>query len=1078
LSKVRIYELAKEMNTNSKRVMEKLEEIDIHVKNHMSFLTDEELKKLYDHIGIVKREEKKPEPEKTKTETDIEKKAEIQKKIKSMPRIIRKTEIIVDTKEDGYIRRGASYNKGKNNKQAPKKSYVSSSGSQSGLKAGYIRDTGILKKAEILRKAELYKKAADEKHRKDEEAKKEARKKEELRKEMMKVAEKAEKEKEVEAKETVKAKKAEPVKTDIADKTDTKKVDSKEKEKQLTDKIVTKKNEEKKVIETKVKKEELKEKDNKTKPDTDKPKVSDSKTRSDVRKPVRDSARPQRDGTRPQRDSARPKRDSTRPQRDSARPQRDSARPQRDGARPQSQGDRPKFQGNRPQGSRPQGARPQGSRPGFSSRPNTGFRPTPRKSDDDKDLDIIDDSKKREEAISQRGERRALQKKDRIKIEKAEKRRQASKAQIHSKDERFDPKLYSLGEKKGVKEVMSEEFIMNEFYSERENRRRRKAEKARREAERLAKKHVPKIEILTNIKVPEILTVKEFSEKMKKTSTDVIKVLMKLGVLATINQEIDFDTAVLVADEFSIKVEKEITVKPEEILFDENEIEVDENVKERPPVVVVMGHVDHGKTSLLDAIRETNVTEGEAGGITQHIGAYMVDVHGRKITFLDTPGHEAFTSMRARGAMATDIAVLVVAADDGIMPQTVEAINHAKAAGVSIIVAVNKIDKPGANPDRILQGLTEHELLPEAWGGETVCVNVSALTGENIDGLMEMILLTADMLELKANPEKQVKGIVIESKLDKGRGPVATLLVQRGTFKAGDFVISGTTVGRVRVMSDDKGKPIDEAGPSTPVEVTGFDSVPEAGDVFYVVEDEKLAKQLADSRKSTQRHKNLTSGTKVSLEDLFSQIQEGQLKDLNIIVKADVQGSVEAVKQALEKLENEEVKVKVVHGGVGAVSESDITLAEVTNAIIIGFNVRPGINIPDLAKEAGVDMRMYRVIYEAIDDIRAAMKGMLEPKYKEVTLGQVEIRQTFKASGIGTIGGSYVLNGKIKRDSKVRIVRDGVVIHEGSLASLKRFKDDVKEVLQGYECGISIEGYNDIKESDVIEAYEMQEIER
>lgn len=586
--------------------------------------------------------------------------------------------------------------------------------------------------------------------------------------------------------------------------------------------------------------------------------------------------------------------------------------------------------------------------------------------------------------------------------------------------------------------------------------------------------------VLTNVKIPETLTVKEFSEAIKKTSAEVIKRLMNMGVMATLNQEIDFDTAEIIAAEFGITCEKLVEVTEEDILFDDTE-DNEKDLQPRPPVVVVMGHVDHGKTSILDHIRSASVASGEAGGITQHIGAYTVKVNDRQITFLDTPGHEAFTTMRARGAQVTDIAILVVAADDGVMPQTIEAINHARAANTEIIVAINKIDKEGANIDRVKQELSKYELIPEEWGGQTVMVPVSALKGENMDELLEMVLLTADVMELKSNPDKQAKGTVIEAKLDKNRGPVATVLVQRGTLRTGDTIVTGSIIGHVRAMSDDKGSQVKVAGPSVPVEILGMPEVPEAGDIFYAVTDDKVARSLADKRKSQQREQQLRSSSRMSLDTLFSQMASGEVKDLNIIIKADVQGSVEAVRQSLEKLnesEDKEVRVRVVHGAVGAITESDIRLAEVSNAIVIGFNVRPAVNVADLAKEIGVDLRMYRVIYNAIEDIQAAMKGLLAPQYEENVLGHAQVRQTFKVSGIGTIAGCYVTDGKILRSSEVRIVRDGIVIHEGKLSSLKRFKDDAREVSTGYECGIGIERFNDLKENDVIEAFEMKEIER
>ena len=550
---------------------------------------------------------------------------------------------------------------------------------------------------------------------------------------------------------------------------------------------------------------------------------------------------------------------------------------------------------------------------------------------------------------------------------------------------------------------------------------------------------------------------------------------MMLGIMASVNESLDFDTASLIVEDFGAKVEKEIILTEEDKLFNDVE-DAPESLVPRSPVVVVMGHVDHGKTSLLDTIRNTNVTEGEFGGITQHIGAYRVRVNDKKITFLDTPGHEAFTAMRARGALVTDIAILVVAADDGIMPQTVEAINHAKAANVSIIVAINKIDKEGANPDRVRQELTEHGLVPEEWGGDTICVEVSAKQKINIDGLLDMVILVAEMKELKANPNRLAKGTVIEAQLDKGRGPVASLLVQNGTMKVGDIVVAGTAVGRVRAMNDDKGKAIKKAGPSIPVEILGLSEVPEGGDTFYVVEDERKAREVVEARKFKAKQEAQNANQAVSLENLFEHIEAGKMKDLNIIVKADVQGSVEAVRQSLERITNEEVRVNVIHGAVGAVNESDVMLASASNAIIVGFNVRPTPGATVAAASSEVDIRLYRVIYDAIEDIEAAMKGMLAPKFREAITGHVEIRTTFKVSGVGTIGGAYVTDGKVQRNSLVRIVRDGIVIHEGELASLKRFKDDVKEVNSGYECGISIEKFNDIKEGDIVEVYVMEQI--
>ena len=583
-------------------------------------------------------------------------------------------------------------------------------------------------------------------------------------------------------------------------------------------------------------------------------------------------------------------------------------------------------------------------------------------------------------------------------------------------------------------------------------------------------------QVITEIKIPAFITVKEFAEGIGKKSSDIIMALMKLGVMATINQELDFDTACLVADSFGINAELLEEKTEEDILFvDEDN---PENLETRPPVVVVMGHVDHGKTSLLDKIRSSNVTEGEAGGITQKIGAYTVRLKGRQITFLDTPGHEAFTTMRARGAQFTDIAILVVAADDGVMPQTIEAINHAKAANTEIIVAINKIDKPGANPDRVKQELTNYGLICEEWGGQTIMVPISAKQGTGIDDLLENVLLTADVMELKADPKGQAKGAVIEAKLDKNRGAVASVLIQRGTLRQGDTVVCGPILGNVRAMYDDKGAPIKKAGPSIPVEILGLPEVPQAGEILFAVDDDKTARQLVEKRKIKQREEQLHRSSKMSLDTLAAQMAAGDVKDLNIIIKADVQGSVEAVQQSLEKLTNEEVKINVIHGGVGAINESDIVLADVSNAIIIGFNVRPSQMIIDKAKETGVDIRLYSVIYNAIEDVENAMKGMLAPKIEEVVWGHAEVRQLFKVSGIGTIGGCYVTDGKIQRSSNVRVIRDDVVVYTGVLGSLQHEKDSVREVVSGHECGLTVEKYNDIKIGDIIEAFGNVEVKR
>ncbi|MBQ7092912.1 MAG: translation initiation factor IF-2 [Clostridia bacterium] len=601
--------------------------------------------------------------------------------------------------------------------------------------------------------------------------------------------------------------------------------------------------------------------------------------------------------------------------------------------------------------------------------------------------------------------------------------------------------------------------------------------KRQEEQERLKKLQQEALKkVQLKVLIPDEISVGELATRLKKNAAEVVKQLMKLGVLASVSQVIDFDTAAIVAEEFGAKVTKEVVVTIEEQLFDES-ADREEDLVERSPVVVVMGHVDHGKTSLLDKIRSANVTAGEAGGITQHIGAYRVKAGGRDITFLDTPGHAAFTSMRARGASVTDVAILVVAADDGIMPQTIEAINHAKAANVPIVVAVNKMDKEAANPDRIMQQLTEYDLVPEEWGGTTTVCKISAKTGMGIDELLEMVLLTADMQELKANPNRLAKGTVIEAKLDRGRGPVATVLIQNGTLNSSDIIIAGKAVGRVRAMTNDRGEKVEKAGPSVPVEIIGLAEVPEAGDIFYAVEDERMARTLAEKRKEEEKAERAKAMQKVTLDNLFSHIEQGAIKDLNIIVKADVHGSAEAVKASLEKLSNEEVRVKVIHSGVGGINDTDVMLASASSAIIVGFNVRPEAGAAENAAQAEVDIRLYRIIYDCIEEMEAAMKGMLAPKFKEVIYGHAEIRQTYKVSGVGTVAGCYVTDGKIKNNAEVRIVRDSIVIYEGTLAALRRFKDDAKEVNSGYECGMSFERYNDIKEGDIVECFGQEQIE-
>ena len=663
-----------------------------------------------------------------------------------------------------------------------------------------------------------------------------------------------------------------------------------------------------------------------------------------------------------------------------------------------------------------------------------------------------------------------------------EEHKQPKGKQIHRVDtrgagnvnlDRYDDRIDALVPQKADRMKSGKQKITRKADARRpfSNKRRQEEQEKMKRLQR--QQELKKIQL--KVMIPDEINVGELASRLKRTAADVIKELLKLGVMANISQTIDFDTAAIVAEEMGAKVEKEVHVTIEEKLFDESE-DKEENLEPRSPVIVVMGHVDHGKTSLLDRIRKTDVAAGEAGGITQHIGAYRVKVNGRPITFLDTPGHAAFTSMRARGAKITDIAILVVAADDGIMPQTIEAINHAKAAEIPIIVAVNKIDKENADPDRVLQQLTEHGLVPEEWGGETIVCKISAKQGIGIENLLEMVLLTADMQELKANPNRQAKGAVIEAKLDRGRGPVATVLVQNGTLHTGDTVIAGKAVGRVRVMTDERGRKLENAGPSVPVEIIGLGEVPDAGDIFYAVDNERMARELVEQRKEKEKEERNKAMQKVTLENLFDTIQQGNMKELNIIIKADVMGSGATVRSSLLKLSNEEVRVNVIHGAVGAINESDVMLAAASNAIIVGFNVRPERVAADSAHDQDVEIRLYRVIYDCIEEMEQAMKGMLDPKFKEVVVGHAEIRQTFKVSGIGTIAGAYVQDGKIVRSCEVRIVRDGIVIHEGHLNSLKRFKDDAKEVTAGYECGMGIENYNDLKEGDIIESFVMEQI--
>ena len=740
------------------------------------------------------------------------------------------------------------------------------------------------------------------------------------------------------------------------------------------------------------------------------------------------------------------------------------------------QGDRPSYdrnsRGDRPQGDRPsydrnsRGDRPQGDRPSYD-RNARGDRPQGERRGDNRGFGRPDD-KDAQQNRQQRPQQRPVGRKpgEAPAIIQKENRAPENKS---SYVRTFDTEKKAKNKKTIMKETAPSAKNWEDDGGSYGGRKKKAAKQTQyRKPEPVV---IEKAVITT-----ETITVRDFSEKIGKPAAEILKKLFMMGIVANINQDIDFETCELVAMEYDIELEHQVAKTYEETMQENaEEVDAEEDLVPRPPVVTIMGHVDHGKTSLLDAIRKTHVTEGEAGGITQHIGAYTVECNGRMITFIDTPGHEAFTSMRARGAQVTDVVILVVAADDGIMPQTVEAINHSKAAGVPIIVAVNKIDKPESNPERVKQQLTEHGLVCEDWGGDTICVPVSAKKQQNLDELLEMVLLQADVLDLKANPNKAAKGTIIEAQLDKGRGPVATVLVQNGTLKIGDPIVAGIAYGRVRAMMNDKGENVKTAGPSCPVEVLGFNEVPSAGDIMNVAE---VSKKVAEERRNRIKAEQLKNLSKVSLEDLFSHIAEGEVKTLNIVVKADVHGSVEAVKQALEKLSNEEVRVKCIHGGVGAITESDVMFASASNAIVIGFNVRPDSGARNLAEQEKVDVRTYRIIYQAIEDVENAMKGMFKPVFKEVHLGTISVRNTFKVSSVGTIAGAYVQDGKVQRNAQVRVVRDGVVVHEGQIASLRRFKDDVREVAAGYECGIGIENFNDIHEGDVIEAYTMEEVKR
>jgi len=1051
LEKVRVYELAKELNTTSKRLMEKLAEINIEVKNHMSLLDEHELKALYKHIGVISHEDKKSDNEENKVSPAVQAKTDIKKETKNAPRIIRTTEINMDLKNQERdlaaaggtkVQGGNTKNRMRNNKR---RDSFRVSEDDSGLRAGFVRDTGFDYKRDM--KAFI----SEMQNRQNDKSASKTVQKQEQKPETIKEVETAKK-------------------TEIINESKESNVQEIKANHKDLEQAAKNQTENEQIIKTGAGTGNTLNQDTESqKNDLDNKGTKDAKKRPETFSKSQFQTQNHPDTSGQDDLQNRSNVGNTNQEPHQGREQQASKKPNNNERSQETQ----QLATARSENTAANNVRTQ------QRNEKNDKRASNNNNFGQKNLEIpkseISDSKKDEFMLQKSETRRDFQIREIEKDAKREQKKEIIKsAQAGGKGKRFKPQSVILNTKKGISEILSEDFILDEFYDD-DVKKTRKVAKPKKENKN--EKQVPQKAVLTSITIGESITVKDLAEALKKTATEVIKKLMSLGVMATLNQEVDFDTAAIVADEFGVKAEKAVVVNEEDILFEDDD-DNEEDLVPRPPVVVVMGHVDHGKTSLLDAIRKANVIETEAGGITQHIGAYTVKINNRNITFLDTPGHEAFTAMRARGAQVTDIAILVVAADDGVMPQTVEAINHAKAANVSIIVAINKIDKPGANPERVKQELTEYGLIVEEWGGDVIAVPISAKNRQNIDQLLEMVLLTADMMELKANPKKQAKGTVIEAKLDKNRGPIATVLVQRGTLRVGDSILTGATVGRIRAMMDDKGKNIKEAGPSTPVEILGLPEVPEAGELFYVVKDEKVARQLAEKRKNKQREEHMKATARVSLDDLFNQIKEGKVKDLNIIIKADVQGSVEAVKQSLEKLSNDEVRINIIHGGVGTINESDVTLAEVSNAIIIGFNIRPPASVIEAAKNANVDIRLYRVIYNAIEDIQAAMKGMLEPTYKEVVLGHAEVRQIFKASGVGTIGGCYVLDGKITRNADIRIVRNGIIVHEGKLASLKRFKDDVKEVLQGFECGLSIEKYNDIKEGDIIESYTMEEVKR
>ena len=1001
LGKMKLYELAKEMDVPSKELLEQAKELGINIKSHLSAISDEDIRNLKDKYqrkgasNTSKKEEKKPKKESMQNSQK-----------KDNPVIIRR-EVIIE--EDGN----------KEKKQEPKHNDNKNPFVQRNQK----KDYNIVyrnKPTKPMTVSELFGLNKDEK-------KVENKKQEDVeKKEAMKVEEK----------------KVEP-----------KKVEQKEEQKiepKVQENVVHTRNQENNMN----RKNDFRERRNQS---TDRGNYQPHNNRNNDRNGYQ-----KRDGFRQNRNNdgqnGFQRRDNNRYQNNNGEKnwQRDNRNNGQNNFRNNNQNGRTGYNNG-------------GNRFGNNNR-----RPLDEKGIEKNIKNIMTVETNIEEKSAREYNRNIDKQKNNNKYDENRSNKKKNNRRNQEDYSINEKKLNNLKQRNNLSNMFEDQEDSMLDYYDLTTQRGRKGKKKNNKGEERTKQKIFK---LTEITIPESISVKDLATELKKTSSEVIMKLMSLGIMATLNNNLDFDTAFLVASEFGVTANKKQEVKEEDILFDESEDKENE-LKERPPVVVVMGHVDHGKTSLLDVIRKTNVIGGEAGGITQAIGAYQVKVNDRDITFLDTPGHEAFTQMRARGAQITDIAILVVAANDGVMPQTVEAINHAKSAGIPIIVAINKIDLPDANPQKVKEELMQYELVPEEWGGDTIYVEISAKKNLNIDQLLEMVLLEADVLELKANPTKQAKGAVIEARLDKNKGAIASVLVQRGKLDVGDTVVVGTSIGRIRSMVNDKGKKVKSAGPSTPVEIMGLTEVPQAGDILYEVKDEKMAKHLIERRKRQAREKSINQVSAVTLDNLFGQMEEGKLKQLNLIVKADVQGSVEALKQSLEKLTNEEVRVKVIHAAAGAVTESDVTLAKVSNAIIIAFNVRPVATAKNEAEKDEVQIKQYSVIYQAIDDVEAAMKGMLDPKFEEEVIGTAEIRQIFKISNVGTIGGAMVLTGKIARNAGVRVIRDDVVIHDGKLISLKRFKDDAKEVAKDFECGIQLEKYNDIKEGDILEAYIMKEIKR